>query len=355
MKILCAQSQKLCLPLYKIEINHLQMTNQTYSKTLFQILCFLRNYSPKSDLDAKFIRSYLVSEFKITPKTPLFSPVSSSNTLDVQSFTQWLKSPVAAFSVAFYNSHTVILGKCTLSETHIIGILDPESKAIKVCDDIVNPDELECATPEEVAKLYLALLDNGLQPDEKKLELVSKYIPKPLEKVIFHSHDQSIIGLGVVRQVYADGDVELYCYYIYPTTHHEDTIGYSMHELRIVNLRNYVFENMLDDDNRSSSFNGVSCLRRLNRELEKHGKVWKDKLKRIEPLKPTVNKGDKYWYISDKLKVIQDREKDTPTSHLRYLSGNYFKSEKAAQRMLDKWAQSIHDYMASDNWPEIVD
>ena len=128
-----------------------------------------------------------------------------------------------------------------------------------------------------------------------------------------------------------------------------------MHETGIVNLRDYVFENMLDDKNRASSFNGVSCLRRMNRELEKCGKIWKDKLKRIEPINAKVNKGEKYWYISDKMKVVQDREKNTPTSHFRYLCGNYFTSELAALRMLDIWSQTLHDYMASDSWPELED
>lgn len=331
------------------------MTNKSSSKTQFQVLCFLRNFTPKSELDDKFIRSYLDSEFKISPKTPFFSPLSDSEPLDVQSFTQWLKSGLAANSVAFYNSDLVILGNCTLSGAKIIGILKAGSNIIQPCDKNVSYNELSPASYEDSQRFLAVMLDSNYQVDENSLTLVPKYIPHPFEKVIFHNHDQSIIGLGVIRQVYTDGEVELYCYYIYPTTHHEDAIGYSMHETGIVNLRDYVFENMLDDKNRASSFNGVSCLRRMNRELEKCGKIWKDKLKRIEPINAKVNKGEKYWYISDKMKVVQDREKNTPTSHFRYLCGNYFTTELAALRMLDIWSQTLHDYMASDSWPELED
>ncbi len=325
------------------------------SKSQFQILSFLRNYTPKSDLDAKIIQSYLSTEFKISPKTPLFCPQSDYLPLDVQSFIQWLDRGLKSISVANFKNDLVILGNVTLETAKVIGILRTEDiDRVEACNLTVTADELTPASENDTQRFLTAMLASALQVDEKSLTLVPKYIPKPNEKVIFHSHNHNIIGLGVVRQVYADtGDVELYCYYIYPTVHHPSAIGYSMHELGVVNLRDYVFEDMLDDDNRSSSFNGVSCLRRMNRELERCGKIWKDKLHRIEPLQPKARKGEKYWYISDKLKVVQEREKDTPTSHFRYIAGNYFKSEMAALRMLDMWCQEIHRYMASDHWPEI--
>lgn len=43
----------------------------------------------------------------------------------------------------------------------------------------------------------------------------------------------------------------------------------------------------------------------------------------------------------------------TPTSRLRYLSGNYFTTHMAATKMLGKINDLLRDYLASDKWPEI--
>lgn len=90
----------------------------------------------------------------------------------------------------------------------------------------------------------------------------------------------------------------------------------------------------------------VVAARRLNRELERFGKVWNDKLHRIEPLEPKVAKGEKYWYISDKMTVVTDREKGTPTSHFRYIAGNYFKSQDEALEYLGRFQELLRDRLA---------
>lgn len=325
-------------------------------KTEYQIMRFLANFRPKTPLDGKFIESYMTSEFKTSRFSGLSASLTASNPLDVQSFTQWLENGFCASEIAFYKSDLVILGNCALDEARISGILSAGGERVEKADLSVSPSDLgKVDDPGQIRRFMRAMRASSLQLDEKTLELVPKYYPQPNEKVIFHNRDLSVTGLGVVRQCYADtGEVELYCYYVYPTVRHKALIGYSMHETGVADLDCYVFEDMLDDGNRSSSLNGVSCLRRMNRELERHGKVWKDKLHRIEPLEPKVKRGEKYWYITDKMKVVSDRDTGNPTAHQRYLAGNYFTDEEAAFLVYNDWMDRIHRYLASDDWPNIV-
>lgn len=108
-----------------------------------------------------------------------------------------------------------------------------------------------------------------------------------------------------------------------------------MHESGVCDVMSFQFNPMT-----------VVAARRLNRELEKYGKVWNDKLHRIEPIDPKVAKGEKYWYISDKMAVVTDREKGTPTSHFRYIAGNYFKSYDEALEYLGKFHELLRDRLA---------
>ena len=65
-----------------------------------------------------------------------------------------------------------------------------------------------------------------------------------------------------------------------------------------------------------------------------------------------LDKGKKYFYITDKLTVVEETDKGTPTGQMRYLCGNYFHTQMAADIMLGKIHELIRDYLASSDWPE---
>lgn len=321
-------------------------------KSQFQTLSFLSNYVPKTSLDSEFINSFLVQRFQITPKTPVFSSTIDVNPIDVQSFIRWFESGLNALKIACFKNETVLLGVCTLETCEIIGsLLDDETISTEV--RTVTNEEISEASEEDVQKFYDALLTNNLQPDPNKLRLVPKYTPKPGDRVIFYDYSQDIQGVGVVRHIDSEHDVMFYCYFTYPTTKRPKQIGYSLAETPGYDIRTMVFEN-IDQDNISTTLgNSTSCFRRLGKELEKVGKVWKNKTMRVEPLNAKVPIGETYFYITDKMGVRQEKEKGTPTSHLRYLSGNYFTTHKAAMTMMGRFNDMLRDYLASDQWPEI--
>lgn len=322
-------------------------------KSLFQTLSFLSNYTPKSGLDAEFIESFLVQRFQITPTTLRNAPNFDEKPLDVHSFIRWFESGSEVLKIARNENRLVLLGNCTLETCQIIGALLPNG-TIDTAPVIVQANQISEATPQEVQSFQSALLENNLQPDPEKLQLIPKFIPKREDRVIFYDFAQNIQGVGVVREINADGDVIFYCYFTYHTHAHPKRIGYSLYENPGYNLKSFVFESINKENIQTTLGNSTSCYRRLGKELGKVGKVWKDKLLRIEPIKIEL-RNSKYYYISDKMEVITATEEGKPTSRLRYISGNYFSSHMAASKMLDKFNALLRNYLASDKWPDIED
>ena len=318
-------------------------------KSQFQTLSFLSQYAPKTQLDAEMIFGFLGERFKNAKKTMSFCQHETENILDAASLLMWFSNGFGATEIALYNGTIVMLGVCTIDNTTIIGKL--YDGRINIASKTVKPSELSKATEEDSEAFYKALYASRLQFDQSSLTLVKKYIPASNEKVIFYTNDFSQCGTGVVRSVdESTGDVEMYCYYLYPPA---NIVGYSMHEKGVANLITHIFEPMLEEDNRSSKMNGVSCLRRMNNELGKRGKVWKDKIRRIEPVSYELEPGKNYWYISDDLKIVQKEDKGTPTSHFRYLAGNYFITKESAEMMRGKITELIQSYLASSDWPNV--
>lgn len=323
-------------------------------KSQFQTLSFLSNYVPKTQLDSEFINSFLVQRFQITPKTPVFSHNSDSNTIDVQSFIQWFENGLNALKIACFKNEIVLLGNCTLQTCEIIGTL-LEDGSISTEIRSVAPEEISEASENDSHKFYDALFASNLQPDPIKLKLVPKYIPQNGDRVIFYDYSLETQGVGVMHHIDSEHDVMFYCYFTYPTPNRPKQIGYSLWETPGYDIRTMVFESINKENIQTTLGNSTSCFRRLGRELERVGKVWKDKLLRIEPLKVELPVGSKYFYISDKMEVRTETEKGTPTSHLRYLAGNYFTTHKSAMLMLAQFNAKLRDYLASDEWPEIIE
>lgn len=326
-------------------------------KTRLQVLNLLNQYAPASELDRNMITAFLEKTYHITPTVPIFAQEAAKSTIDTQSFLKWYKDGYGAFEVAkMYNNNLVILGTCTLNFAAIAGVL--QGTKITVSSKVMLTDILSKAAPKDTKTILEALLSSNLQLNPATITLAPKYIPAFNEKILYHSYDFETNGIGIVHDVNNDTqEIELYCYFTYPTKATKGGLGYSMHERNIINLRDYVIEPLLEtsksNSNRFSNDDGVSAYRRLKRELEKAGKVWRDKLNRIEPSRIKLEKGATYWYINDKLKVIQEIDKGTPTSQQRYLCGNYFTTNESALVILNKIRGLINDYLATPQWPNI--
>lgn len=293
-------------------------------KTEIQLQHFLSIQTFKSEADWEMINIFS----KKYAHSLQIVPQYSENGIDTATFIEWFNNGFASGEVAQMENETVILGHCTLQDAIIIAIEAAEGFELKKMT--VPTSSLSKVSEERSNEVLSKLSEHDMQYDREKETITAKYVPRINDRVEFYN--DKIRGLGVIRTYNPSINyVELYCYYIYTT----GEIGYSMHEEGICTVHEFNFQPM-----------SISSQRRLNRELEKHGKVWYDKLHRIEPLKVKAEIGGKYWYINDKMKVIQETEKGTPTSQFRYIAGNYFTSQEEANTYMGKFAELLRNRLA---------
>ena len=293
-------------------------------KTELQLQHFLSSQTFKSEADWEMISIFAKQRKCFLTLSPNFS----DNGLDIATFTDWFNNGFGSGDVVLNGDEVVILGCCGLDKAVIVAKKTAEGfDCLKLSVDTSSLSKVSENCSKEV---YKQLSLQGLQFDRNNQIVIEKYIPSINERVEFYN--DSVRGLGVVREFRPDDNfVELYCYFIYNT----GQVGYSMHEKGICTVHEFNFLPMT-----------IGSKRRMNRELEKHGKVWYDKLHRIEPLVPKSPKGAKYYYINDKMKVVTETEKETPTSQFRYIAGNYFKNHDEASKYMGIFAEMLRDRLA---------
>ena len=306
------------------------------AKTDLQIQSFLASNSYRSRTDWEMISAFCKDKAEFTVNAE-FNPESG---ITASEFIQWYETGFSSGDIAKYEDSTVIIGKCDFKAATIVGRLSDDK--ILTEHSKIDTESLKTASEDEIHGCRGVMLRNKLQFSWKTYDLICKHIPKINDRVIFHG--KGIKGLGVIRTVdQLSGEVELYCYYIYETK----ACGFSMHEKGIVNLHDFWFEPMDNGDKRQSKMNGISCQRRLNRELERYGRTWNQNRHRVEPITMRVEEGKKYWYINDKFQLVSDIEKNNQTSTNRLLAGNYFTSNASGLEVVGQITEIIRDYLAT--------
>lgn len=269
----------------------------------------------------------------LTPKD--FPTFTTPGAINSQTFIEWYRNGFGIGDIVFEKetgSYYVVSNSsiASIQSCAILSNLCKTGKKWKPNSVELNATTLSSVSEIENKAMIISLAEQGYEFDYEKKALREKYIPEINERVEFSRGNY--IGLGVVRSINpVENSIEFFCYFIYS----DKKIGYSMHESGVCDVMSFQFNPMT-----------VVAARRLNRELERYGKVWNDKLHRVEPIDPKVAKGEKYWYISDKMTVVTDREKGTPTSHFRYIAGNYFKSYDEALEYLGKFHELLRDRLA---------
>lgn len=302
-------------------------------KTKRQVIDFFKSNHFATAEDCEMVSLFCQNNCGLTPKD--FPTVTTPGSINSQTFIEWYRSGFGIGDIVFEkktgsyyvvsNSSTTCIQSCA-----ILSNLCKTGKKWKPKNNELDATTLSNVSEIENKAMTISLAEQGYEFDYEKKTLRKKYIPEINERVEFSRGNY--IGLGVVRSINpVENSIEFFCYFIYS----DKKIGYSMHESGICDVMSFQFNPMT-----------VVAARRLNRELEKYGKVWNDKLHRIEPIDPKVAKGEKYWYISDKMTVVTDREKGTPTSHFRYIAGNYFKSYDEALEYLGKFHELLRDRLA---------
>lgn len=298
-------------------------------KTKKQVQAYLQSHYFATASDLSLVIAFCQKERILTPKD--FPTFTNPGHETAQSFIEWFEHGFGHGDIALLNdAGTFVL--VSGNDLHSV-----ETCASRTNDsqwDIVNgsysSSSLSHIDGSMAGNMIADLARKGWEFDEEVMAVRKKYIPSPNERVEFSSGDH--IGIGVVRSVdVPSGEIELYCYFWYDTKE----IGHSMKETGVCDLYSFHYRPQ-----------SVIATRRMNRELNKLGKLWNDKLHRVEPIECKAENGGKYFYINDKMKVIQEREKGTPTSHFRYISGNYFLSYEEASEYQNKFNELLRYRLA---------
>lgn len=301
-------------------------------KTKGQIEHFLAHKKYKSEVDFDGISLYCKNKFNIKLHRPSkYYPESSEELtpIDYAFFADWLENGYGAGDIVEW-------------EDNIGLVQDGGIKSVRIClkidrngpnfDSIVLDGQLiHIAQENATEKIYEALDANGKEFGNPFFCITDKFIPHPGTIVTYQNHKTGEEGVGVVRIVKKTGEVIMYCWYV-----KGKPVRYSMNEEMGV-ITDFSFQSVQPADYPRKA---------LDVALAKVGKTWNHFLKRIEPLKMKVEKGSSYWYISDKRTVVQDTEKGTPTSHKRYLAGNYFKRQEDAHRILEEENELRRNFLA---------
>lgn len=302
-------------------------------KTKRQVIDFFKSNHFATAEDCEMVSLFCQNNCGLTPKD--FPIVTTPGPINSQTFIEWYRNGFGIGDIVFEKetgSYYVVSNSsiACIQSCAILSNLCKTGKKWKPKNNELDATTLSNVSEIENKAMTISLAEQGYEFDYEKNTLRKKYIPEINERVEFSRGNY--IGLGVVRSINpVENSIEFFCYFVYS----DKKIGYSMHESGVCDVMSFQFNPMT-----------VVAARRLNRELEKYGKVWNDKLHRIEPIDPKVAKGEKYWYISDKMAVVTDREKGTPTSHFRYIAGNYFKSYDEALEYLGKFHELLRDRLA---------
>lgn len=305
---------------------HLKLKNYIFMKNEQQVIGLLDRRGCKSINDWEVIQLFC-QKHKVILR--FFQPgIEPELGISLPQFIEWYDNGFGDGDIVGYKDGYAVITMAGLKECNISGYYWGN---VWVIDEGTYPyEKFQKLDTERQAQIDTKLSMIGTEYSYGKCDMMPKYTPKPNDRVKFYNIYHS--GLGIVRSIDVENnEVELYCYYMY----NEKTLGYNMHEGDVITYHEYHFEPM-----------SIPMMRRLNSELEKVGKVWYDKLHRIEPLQVKAPKGGKYWYINDKMKLVEDIEKGTPTSNFRYIAGNYFLDYKEGLDYLGRFCDILKDRLA---------
>jgi hypothetical protein len=297
-------------------------------KTKQQIEHFLRKRKYRSQIDYDGISLYCRNKFNIRLHVPS-SYSDEPEALDYSSFADWLEHGYGAGEAVEWDGNIGLVQDSDLTSVKICLRIDGNGPNF---DSTLVPVQVITPAPESALKrLYEVLRENQLEFGNPFFAISEKFVPASCNLVTFKCHKTNKEGFGVVRNVNADGDIVMYCYCV-----KGEPIRYGMNEY-LGSIEDYTFK----------TFSPADYSRKvLENELNKVGKTWNHYTKRIEPVNMRVKEGEKYWYITDKMQVTSDHEKNNATSNKRYLCANYFRTPEEANEIQKKEMELRRELLA---------
>lgn len=289
-------------------------------KTELQITTFLKTTTPEQEVDELAIEQFCVkihSSIKIKWGDP-----KSALVINFQSFKKWFLNPAPKIGeIIVYDELKGLHGtfiaivKCVCIDKIIAGAMVSPASGLVTHDIDVPSENYRPPTQEEVNKISQELARAGFEWSHQYNRIVEKQKPSNGNYVRVACLDGSK-GLGVFNKI-KDGEVYMYC-----IKFSDQQIRYSMHE--VIGRYDEVFFDIANNVDKKI----------LQQELNDAGKLWNPYLKRIEPLNLRSEKGHKYFFLNDRLYVVQVHESLSNIDSKRFASGNYFRTSEEATEAL---------------------
>ena len=301
-------------------------------KTPNQILDYISNVSFRSEFDWAGIESVSTLKYNvvldgIAPKYDAIDGVTFGE------FGEWYETGYGAGDIVWYNLELCILGLCTKDTARIAGKVHGNTIHI-IGPSEIAPIKIKDVLPasKEDQKCTLALYDEqGLQFDAANKNIKEKYIPLIGDRVSFEG--RGISGMGIMRTIdFHKNTFEMFCYSLYDKS---KTTKYSMHE-EFSGYTDFTVNPI-----------GRNEYLQLGRRLNKYGKMWNDRLSRIEPIDFEVKDGEPYFYISETFKMVKcDEKRHGRKTADRKRGGNQFRNELDCLYILGQIQEIINNYLA---------
>lgn len=298
-------------------------------KTKEQIEFFLKSigeYATETDFDG-------ISAFSKTKcKAKLRKPSSFSNSPDALTFSKfatWFDFGFGAGDVVQWDDSLGLVRNCTQSNVEICFIIDGNGSRIE--NKSLDVKDLTLADENASNRLYCALYKMGKEFLAPDFEIKDKFIPEPKNIISFTNLKTGQEGYAVIRCVTEDGEVFCFCIVVKG----EDP-RYNMNE-HLGNVEDFIFRISSPSDYPRKA---------IDNALAKVGKTWNHALLRVEAPDMRVKKGEKYWFVNDKLQPIPATENERILCSKRYYAGNYFRNEEDAVNVSKKLAEVIRNYLA---------
>lgn len=292
-----------------------------------QIEYFLKNRRYRTRIDFDLVSSYCRTKFGLKLHEPSYFENDSGMTSAI--FQKWLEDGFGGGDVVKRGDILYLVQSSSPGDTKMCFKI--ENGIPSRCSDVLPDDSLVHANKEETKRIFNALDNMGLEFENPYFCVTDQYKPSSGDLVSFVNKKTGDEGIGVVRMRYMDGKITMFCYVLKgmdPKYSMEEYLGYV-------------------NDFRFTPFSPADYPRKyLEAALNKVGKTWNHSLKRIEPLNMEREKGESYWFISDKRTVMQAEEKKTVVSHKRYLSGNYFRTREEAMEVLAEQNEVVRRILA---------
>lgn len=295
-------------------------TNVEPTKTELHLTTLLQTATPEQEVDGLAIEQFcnnLYSGIKIKWGDP-----KSSLNITFQIFKQWFQkiSPKIGEVIVYdemngLHGTFIAIVKCVSIDKIIAGAMVSSASGLIPHDNDVPSEGYRTPTKEESDKIILELSEAGLEWNYKYNRIVEKQKPSNGSFVRVSCLDGSK-GLGIFNEI-KDGQVYMYCIKLL-----DQPIRFNMFE--VIGKYDEVFFDMANNVDKKI----------IQKELEDVHKLWNSHLKRVEPVTLRSGKGQKYYFINDRLYVVQVHESLSNLDSKRYASGNYFRTSEEATEAL---------------------